>query len=230
MTMTENFQVLSEILEIDVQVILEAIQAAFEKRLSYERKGYPKQIPGIVFWAEFVQCVCEATTIKGTWRRGDIQNKPCLINDALKKVIFFANAEDVAMRSDPKVKNLGKVTERMIKVNPSTQRKLFDDEVNYPQKSMMDSWKDNEFQVWALLYEVHPESRTVHCEISKPIWVSDISDCYFDVRYTLPSFTYQESTSIVPDFVEPTKTVEIEVSRKSDTETTSETISDAQHE
>ena len=230
--MEENLQMLREIFDIDGQVILEAIQAAFEKRLSYEGKGYPKQIPGIIFWAELVQEVLEAVLSPNdsTWRRGDIQNKPYLINDTLKRVIFFANAEDVTMRAEPKVKSLGKVTERMIKVNPSTQRELFDGEVSYPQKSMMDSWKDNEFQVWALLYEVHPESRTVDCEISRPIWVPDISDCYFDVRCTLPSITYQESTSIVPDFVEPTKTVEIEVSRKSDTETSSETISDAQHE
>jgi hypothetical protein len=223
--------VLREGFDIDGQVILEAIQAAFEKRLSYEGKGYPKQIPGIIFWAELVQEVLEAVLSpnNSTWKRDYIQNKPYLINDALKRVIFFANAKDVTMRAEPKVKSLGKVTERMIKVNPTTQRELFDGEVSYPQKSIIDSWKDEEFQVWALLYEVHPESRTVNCEISKPIWVSDISDCYFDERYTLPSFTYQESTSFIPDIVEPAKTVEIEVSRRSDTEKTSETIFDEQN-
>ena len=232
MTKQEILQRLKELFDIDGQVIYDAMQAACERRQSYEGQGYPKMMPGLVFWAELVQCVCEAVIAKddSKWKRGDIQNKPYLLSESLKRIIFFASAEDVTVGADPKVKNLGKVTERMIKINPSKQRDLFVTEESYPKKSVMDSWKDQEMRVWALLYEVHPESMTVDCEISQPIWQPDVSECYWEVRYTLPPFAYQESTQRIPETEMQPKTIEVEVGRKSDMGSASDDVLNVQNE
>lgn len=193
---TEDLNTLRSLFGIDGNIIPEVIQKAMEGMTPYLGHGYPKQVAGYVFWGELVKGIAEAIThVRASgWMRKDVQNKPYLINDILNKVIFFARGnDDTGTTDDPKLKRIGTVTKQMIAVNQNNfQKSLFPDLQFQETQTLTDKWKRNGTEIWALLYYLDKDAKTVQCEISKPVACDTPKDCLWEVRHTLPIYEFAE--------------------------------------
>lgn len=199
----EDLDKLRELFEIDGNVIHEAFQDAMGYMEQFDTQNHPRQLPGTVFWGCFVKFMADAVTYdeETVWVSKTTQGKPYLINDHLKKVIFYASGNEATGTSDDtKLKRIGAVTKRMIAVNENKiQKSLFPIEDNQDLGTLMNSWKLRGYEIWTLIYHLDKKNKTVQCEISKPFLNGLPNDCLLAPRHKLPIFTYSEPVEVTDD-------------------------------
>lgn len=199
----ENLEELKRLFEIDGHIIHEAFQNAMEDVQNFISLLCPKQVPGYVFWGRLVQNISEAVAFAGNsiWVSKTVKNKPYLISERLKKVIFFASGNEATGTSDdPRLRRIGTITKEMIAVNENKfQKQLFPNTPLQDSKSLMDMWKLNEIEVWTLVYHMDKDAKTVQCEVSKPVPCDSPNDCLWEIRHRLPLFTFSEPVEVADD-------------------------------
>lgn len=199
----EDLDKLRELFEIDGNVIHEAFQNALESMEQFIGQNYPKQLPGYVFWGRLIKNMFDAVIYVGgsIWCSNTIKNKPYLISESRKKVIFFASGnEATGTPDDPRLRHIGAITKEMIAVNENKfQKQLFPKEPLQNPKSLMDMWKLNEIEVWTLVYHMDKDAKTVQCEVSKPVPCDSPNDCLWETRHRLPLFTFSEPVEVTDD-------------------------------
>lgn len=164
---TEVAERLAE-LGLDTEVLKQAITTSLLAWLECTAND-PPSFSGICAWAAVVRTLRESLIPRG-WERLNDHNLPLTVNKKIGVAITASSGDECTGVEElfPRTRNpKGSTTQQKVKVN-AIQLGLFTDMTDSPEELVAEVEKWN---TWLLLSYRDQASRTVRCELSKPIGI-----------------------------------------------------------